>query len=145
MFRRPVFWAVTVLVLAGGILALVSATQTSESGVALPDRVRHASHRVVQAYEYAVTHPGEVAKYPCYCGCGPMGHTSNLSCYLSGFNGNGDPVWDYHALGCGICVDITLDVKRLRDEGWSSPDIRQYIDARYGRFGPGTNTPLPLS
>lgn len=145
MFKRPVLWAVAAVVLAAGILAIFASSTTPASAVPLPDRVKHASHRVVQAYEYAVTHPEEVEKYPCYCGCGPMGHTSNLSCYASGFTDDGTPIWDYHATGCGICVDITLDVQRLKNEGWSSPDVRRYIDSQYGRFGPGTDTPLPLS
>jgi hypothetical protein len=42
-------------------------------------------------------------------------------------------------------VDITLDVMRLKADGWSSPDIRAYIDNTYSAFGPATDTPLPTS
>ena len=48
----------------------------------LPEPYSSAPPRVREAYEHAVANPDELAKYPCYCGCGAMGHTSNLSCYV---------------------------------------------------------------
>lgn len=110
---------------------------------AMPDYVQDAPDRVQEAYHYAMTHPDEVAKYPCYCGCGNMGHKSNLDCYVDEIQDDGTVIFDDHAAGCGLCVDITQDVIRLKDKGWSSPDIRAYVDAQYSSFGPGTDTPLP--
>lgn len=72
-----------------------------------------------------------------------MGHTSNLSCYIQDIAPDGAITFDNHANGCGICVDITQDVMRLKGEGWSSSAVRAYIDAQYSAFGPGTDTPLP--
>ncbi len=72
-----------------------------------------------------------------------MGHTSNLSCYISAIEPDGSIVFDEHASGCGICVDITQDVMRLMREERTSQDIRAYIDATYSPFGPSTDTPLP--
>lgn len=109
----------------------------------MPDFVQGAPSRVQEAYRYAMAHPDELAKYPCYCGCVAMEHTSNLSCYISNIASDGTITYDSHAAGCGICVDITQDVVRLRGEGRSAPETRAYIDATYGAFGPGTDTPLP--
>lgn len=111
---------------------------------ALADHIHDAPERVRMSYRFAVENQEELAKYPCYCGCGAMGHTSNLSCYILDTREDGSIVYDYHALGCGICVDITMDVMRMLGEGRSSPEIRAYVDATYSSFGPGTNTPLPV-
>ncbi|MBI5957432.1 MAG: hypothetical protein HY866_01765 [Chloroflexi bacterium] len=119
-----------------------SSDTTNEAN--LPDFVKKAPPRVREAYQFAVDHPDELSKYPCYCGCGAMGHTSNLSCYISDRAEDGTITFDNHAVGCGICVDITQDVIRLRSEGESAPEIRAYVDAQYSPFGPSTNTPLPL-
>jgi hypothetical protein len=116
----------------------------SDHAARLPDFVKDTPPRVQEAYQFAVDHPDELAKYPCYCGCGAMGHTSNLSCYISDRAEDGTISFDNHATGCGICVDITQDVIRLRDEGKAAPEIRAYVDAQYSAFGPSTNTPLPL-
>jgi hypothetical protein len=111
----------------------------------LPDFVHDAPHRVREAYQFAIANQEELAKYPCYCGCGAMGHESNLNCYLHVADTRGTLVFDTHAVGCGICVDITQDVMRLLREGKTSPEIRTYIDAQYGSFGPPTNTAFPLT
>lgn len=105
----------------------------------MPDFVNDAPVRVKEAYQYAMDHPDELAKYPCYCGCGNMGHASNLSCFIKPENFG----FESHAAGCGICVDIAQDVMRLKGDGQSSPQIRNYIDAKYSAFGPSTDTPFP--
>jgi hypothetical protein len=76
--------------------------ELADRGV-LPDFVRSAPDSVQEAYLFAVAHPDDLSHQPCYCGCGPMGHESNLGCF----------------------------------------EIRQFIDARYGKFGPPTPTPMP--
>jgi hypothetical protein len=109
----------------------------------LPDYVQSAPPRVREAYQFAAANPDLLVYQPCYCGCGAMGHTSNLSCYISDTAEDGTPIYDNHASGCGICVDITEDVMRLTREGKSQPEIRRYVDAQYSRFGPSTDTPKP--
>ena len=99
---------------------------------------------VKEAYVFAAKHPEVLQYIPCYCGCGAMGHESNLNCYISDASRPESIAFDNHAAGCGICVDITQDVMRLLGEGKSSPEIRTYVDATYSSFGPGTNTPLPV-
>lgn len=135
------------LVVAGAALASCASndqpySMASESS--MPTFVHNLPARAQQAYRFAVANQHELAKYPCYCGCGAMGHMSNLGCYIKEGDTAGTLVFDQHAAGCGICVDITQDVMRLLREGKSSREIRAYIDATYSSFGPGTNTPLPV-
>lgn len=103
----------------------------------MSDEIQQASATVREAYQFAVYNPDVLAELPCYCGCGAMGHTSNYSCYVQ--DGEGDEiVYDNHALGCSICVDITQDAMRMLDEGKSVDEIYEYVDATYSRFGPAT-------
>jgi hypothetical protein len=133
------FLVLAVVVVAGCNSAASPATKT----VQMPDFVSTAPQTVKDAYAHAVMHQDELAKYPCYCGCGSMGHTSNLSCYVKSVAPDGVITYDNHASGCGICVDITQDVMRLKAEGQSSRQVRTTIDSKYSAYGPSTNTPLP--
>ncbi|GAB4575825.1 MAG: hypothetical protein Kow0077_29260 [Anaerolineae bacterium] len=143
--RKSVMTVLGVLLVA--LLAGCSGANEAESVPMsmLPDYVQTAPQRVREAYQFAVAHPEALAVQPCYCGCGAMGHTSNLSCYLADPAEDGSPVFDNHAAGCGICVDITHDVMRLMDQGKTPLEIRQYVDAQYSPFGPSTDTPYPQS
>src|SRR5687768_7595590 len=42
----------------------------------------HNTARTEEAYLYAMQHPLVVQWMPCYCGCGGIGHGSNLDCYF---------------------------------------------------------------
>src|SRR5262245_49728227 len=116
MKRSRVFLYLVFIFLAGIVLAACSSatTQPSMAEANLPDFVMDAPADVKTAYEYAASHPDELAKYPCYCGCGKMGHTSNRSCYIKDIASDGKITFDSHASGCGICVDITKDVMRMK-------------------------------
>jgi hypothetical protein len=109
----------------------------------LPQFLQDAPPTVREAYRFAIHNAHELENYPCYCGCGAMGHTSNLDCYIQDIDEADSVTFDQHAAGCGICVDITQDVMRLLKEGRSSPEIRTYVDAQYSSFGPSTDTPFP--
>jgi hypothetical protein len=99
---------------------------------------------VRDAYRFALANPHALETVPCYCGCGGMGHASNLACFVQDAgSASTAAVFDQHAAGCGICVDIAQDVMRLSAEGEQPSAIRQYVDATYSSFGPGTDTPLP--
>ncbi len=102
----------------------------------LPQEMQSAPTTVREAYQFAVANPDAVKNVPCYCGCGAIGHTSNYSCYVKNANSNGQVVFDQHALGCSLCVDITQDVMKLTKEGKSPGDIHSAIVASYSRFGP---------
>lgn len=101
----------------------------------MPEDVRSAPVSVRQSYQFAAANPEVLKNLPCYCGCGTMGHTSNYSCYIQSEEGQ-DIVFDTHALGCGICVDITLDAMRMMREGKSAAEIRTAIDQTYSQYGP---------
>jgi hypothetical protein len=132
-----------------GLILLVAAgcAQTNTAKLALesslPEFLDNMEPEVRQAYRYAIANHHELTKYPCYCGCVYINHVDNLGCYISEIAEDGSMTFEQHASGCGVCVDITLDVMRLKNQGWSSPQIRTYIDEHYSEAGPGTNTPLP--
>jgi NAD(P)H-nitrite reductase large subunit len=138
--------------LLGAVVLLVLVGLTgcgSETALAMaplsemPDFVQSAPPRVQQAYQFAVANPDMLTHQPCYCGCGAMGHTNNLDCYVQNVDEQDVVRFDTHAAGCGICVDITQDVMRMTREGKAQSEIRQYVDATYSPFGPSTDTPLP--
>lgn len=138
----------TVLVF-GFLLPLLAGCGANQRVIALaadntlPVFLKAAPPRVRDAYRFAIANPHALEQIPCYCGCGAMGHTSNLSCYISSGGAEGAVAYDEHANGCGICVDITQDVMRLTQAGQSTWAIRTYVDAQYSPFGPSTDTPLP--
>lgn len=103
----------------------------------MPQEVQQAPVNVREAYQFAVQNPNVLAELPCYCGCGAMGHISNYSCYVQSDEAE-DLVFDNHALGCSICVDITQNAMRMLDEGKSVDKIHEYVEATYSRFGPAT-------
>jgi hypothetical protein len=103
---------------------------------AMPAEVQAAPAAVQDAYRFAAANPEVLQQLPCYCGCGSMGHTSNYACYVAGQDAAGALEFDTHALGCSICVDITLDAMRLLKDGKTVPEIKAYVDATYARYGP---------
>ena len=94
------------------------------------------------AYAYALHNPHVVQWFPCYCGCGDMGHRSNLDCYFKPTT-DGTVVFEEHASYCDICVDITLRASDLVAQGMSLHDARAAIDAEFAGSVPGTPTELP--
>lgn len=143
---RPHF--IVILVALGALFMLTgcgaeAASVSLAPASMLPDYASQAPPRVRDAYRYAIAHPDDLAQYPCYCGCNTMGHTSNLGCYVQDIGEDGAITFDNHAIGCGICVDITQDVMRMRGEGKSAQEIRAYVDNTYSAYGPSTDTPLP--
>ncbi len=109
----------------------------------LPAFLDGADVRTRDAYRFAIANPHELEKYPCYCGCRALNHADNAACYIRFRLPAGGISFDEHARGCGVCIDITLDVMRMLREGQNSLDIRQYIDAEYSQYGPSTDTPMP--
>ncbi len=49
------------------------------------------------AYAFAVRHADLLQYIPCYCGCGGVGHLSNVDCYVKDGQAGGAPRWDLHA------------------------------------------------
>ena len=137
-----------ILLLILSPLATACGSQTTEDEkhnyhlaplVQMPPEVQEAPATVREAYQFAVYNQDVVEALPCYCGCGAMGHTSNYSCYVQeGSEDAREVLFDNHALGCTICVDITQDAMRMLDEGRTVEEIYEYVDATYSRFGPAT-------
>jgi hypothetical protein len=109
----------------------------------LPQFISAASPRVREAYDFAAGHGAELAYIPCYCGCGGhSGHRNARDCFVKQQTTSGI-TYDAHGSGCDVCVSIVLDVKRMQGQGQSLAAARKYIDAKYSKIGPGTDTPLP--
>ena len=143
MQHRLILTVLGWLVAASVLAACGAGSQPEESAVtlapvsSLPAQMQQAPAAVRTAYQFAVAHPDALENVPCYCGCGAMGHTSNLACYVKEFDAEGKPVFDDHALGCSICVDIAQDVMKMSKAGTPPTAIREYIVDTYSKFGPG--------
>lgn len=139
---RQRFALVLALLLSGLLLAACSAGGQQNNKVklapisALPKEMQAAPAAVRTAYQFAAANPDALQNVPCYCGCGAIGHKSNLACYIKELGADGKPIFDDHALGCSICVDIAADVMKLTGEGKSPAAIRQQIVDTYSKFGP---------
>ncbi len=142
MHRRSVLKLGFALLGGSFLAACGSGKQVAPKGIALapvsalPRWAQDAPARVRTAYRFAAANPEALRNVPCYCGCGSIGHTSNLSCYIKEAQTGGALVFDNHALGCSICVDIAQDVMRMTGEGRPASDIRAEIVAAYSKFGP---------
>jgi hypothetical protein len=136
---RHFIFLIAILALTATALPGCSGSGTTESRMMsigdLPLEVQGAPAVVQEAYQFAAANPDVMKAIPCYCGCSSVGHTSNYSCYVRGQNTDGSLQFDNHALGCSICVDITLDTVRLLEQGKNMPEIRAYIDDTYGKYG----------
>lgn len=102
----------------------------------LPEAMQKAPAAVRTAYQFAVAHPDALENVPCYCGCGSIGHHSNLACYIKAGAQGAEIAFDEHALGCSICVDIATDVMQMTGQGKSPTEIRATILDVYSAFGP---------
>lgn len=121
----------------------VSEAVPSQQQQQLPAFVAGASDRVQEAYAYAAAHGDMLVYIPCYCGCGDhSGHRWVRDCFVKQWAASGI-TWDQHGSQCDVCVSIALDAKSKLGEGQSLATVRKYIDAKYSKIGPGTNTPLP--
>lgn len=133
---------IVLAVLLSSLLTGCSSKETEEHAFPMSDlhgapaEIQHAPEAVREAYAFAVANPHILQELPCYCGCGPMGHTSNYACYVSNVDTAGNVSYDTHALGCSICVDITRDAMRLLDQNQPLSEIRAYIEKTYSRYGP---------
>ena len=141
------------LVILGLFASVLSGCSTSPSAshsdqnhmaamAEMPASVQNAPVSVSDAYRFAVANPDALKNVPCYCGCGPIGHTSNYSCYVKDAKPSGEIVFDQHALGCGICVDITQDVMKMTRESKSPQEMRAAIDQTYSQYGPSNMPPV---
>jgi len=66
---------------------------------ALPDFVKDAPPQVKEAYRFAIANPEVLSAFPCYCGCGAVGHQNNLQCYIKEVRPDGSVEFENHAFG----------------------------------------------
>jgi hypothetical protein len=66
---------------------------------ALPDFVNDAPPQVKEAYRFAIANPDVLSAFPCYCGCGAVGHQNNLQCYIKEVRSDGAIEFENHAFG----------------------------------------------
>ena len=100
-------WVLWVALLAVALSACSSAAQpgaaTGKVKMApasqLSPELQKAPPKVREAYQYALANPELLQRIPCYCGCGSIGHTSNLDCYVKEVKRDGKVVFEDHALG----------------------------------------------
>lgn len=64
---------------------------------ALPQFARSAPPQVQEAYRFAIANPDILRAFPCYCGCGAMGHENNLDCYIKEIRPDGSIEFENHA------------------------------------------------
>jgi hypothetical protein len=65
----------------------------------LPDFVKDAPPQVKEAYRFAIANPDVLSAFPCYCGCGAVGHQNNLQCYIKDVRSDGSIEFEDHAFG----------------------------------------------
>ncbi len=65
----------------------------------LPDFVQDAPPQVKEAYRFAIANPDVLSAFPCYCGCGAVGHQNNLDCYIKEIRPDGAIEFENHAFG----------------------------------------------
>ena len=124
--RHPTLHVLAALVILAGVLLTGCSGQTTaavELTMAplhtMPMSVQQAPVAYQEAYQFAVANPDALANVPCTCGCDQFGHKSNYNCYVAGTAADGTTIYDMHALGCQICIDITQDVMRQMRQGHS--------------------------
>jgi hypothetical protein len=130
------------LLLAAGLVSTACGGQPDRAqeitlvpAAQLPVEIQRAPATVREAYQFAAANGAILKQVPCYCGCRAMGHTSAYSCYVSGGEAGQPARFDFHALGCAICVDTVQDAIRMTREGANPATIRSYIDRNYSKFG----------
>lgn len=120
--------------------------ETTASAQQLPSFLSEQRKEIQLAYQVAGTLSDTLQWIPCYCGCGESaGHKSNLNCFIHEIREDGTVVWDDHGTRCITCLNIALQSAELSKQGKSHYEIRQYIDAQYGKggFAKPTDTPMP--
>jgi hypothetical protein len=140
---RKLLIPIVALVILAGLAACQSQSVELAPVTDLPAFILDRPAKFQDAYRFAMSNPHDLETVPCYCGCGAMGHMSNLDCYIQEIAADGTITFDDHARNCGICIDITQDVMTLKGQGKLPSAIRAFIDEKYSKFGPGTDTPLP--
>jgi hypothetical protein len=119
--------------------------ETTKSISVIPSFLTDKSKQIQQVYGLAAENTELLQWIPCYCGCGgSAGHTSSQNCFVKEIEQDGAVIWDDHGTRCGVCMEIAVYSVKLKQEGKSVKEIRDYIDNKYQKgYGKPTDTPLP--
>lgn len=106
--KPSLLFTLTLLLLAVAIVVGACGSDTAAPGQvelkmapesALPEFVSQAAPQVKEAYRFAIANPDVLSAFPCYCGCGAMGHQNNLQCYIKEVRSDGSIEFENHAFG----------------------------------------------
>ncbi|TBL68551.1 PCYCGC motif-containing (lipo)protein [Paenibacillus thalictri] len=113
---------------------------------AMPDFLKNQKDEIRLVYQLAAQNTDMLKWMPCYCGCGESaGHQSNQNCFIKEVLPDGSVVWDDHGTRCVTCMEIAVTAAKLKQDGKSAKEIRQFIDATYQKgYAKPTNTPMPV-
>ncbi|WP_425262706.1 PCYCGC motif-containing (lipo)protein [Paenibacillus thermotolerans] len=119
--------------------------ETSSADV-LPSFLDGKAEEIRLVYRLAGASTDLLQWIPCYCGCGEsVGHRSNMNCFIKEAREDGTVVWDDHGTRCGVCLEIAAQSVKLKSEGKSDLEIRDFIDQTYGKgYAAPTPTPMPM-
>ena len=87
------------------------------------------TNEAVQAgYKIAVKESALLAKFPCYCFCGEMGHKNLAHCFLK----NGVPgKFDDHASECNICYTQAMKAFLWNEQGAHEDEMQKAFKELY--------------
>ena len=129
-----------------GAMTMPTADEVAAAWDARPAYVRALPDAGQAAYAYALARPDVLQWLPCYCGCGGMGHGSNLDCFFARREEQGTFTYEEHGSYCNICVETATLASDMIRQGSTITQIRAAVDSTFGGGAvPGTDTPLPPS
>lgn len=112
----------------------------------LPQFLANKEEGLRQIYLAAAANEELLKWIPCYCGCADSaGHLNNAQCFYKEIGADGSITWDDHATRCNTCLEIAVQSITKKQEGLTTKEIRQWVDATYGngQYAKPTPTPMP--
>ena len=91
----------------------------------------YISDAVQTGYKIAVKTSELLAKFQCYCFCGPMGHKNLAYCFLE--KGEAKGIFDDHASGCNICVTQAMTTFLWNEIGATEAEMQKAMKEIYGK------------
>lgn len=127
-----------------GEMTMPTADEVAVAWEARPAYVQALPGAGQAAYAYALARPDVLQWLPCYCGCGGMGHGSNLDCFFVRREVESTFTYEEHASYCDICIETANLASEMLAKGSTMTEIRAAVDSTFGGGAvPGTDTPLP--
>jgi hypothetical protein len=120
--------------------------EQTKSVATLPSFLNGQKEEIRLVYQLAGQSAELLQWIPCYCGCGEsVGHKSNMNCFIKEVKSDGSVVWDDHGTRCDVCLQIAVQSVKMKSEGKTDKEIRQFIDNTYKKgYAKPTDTPMPV-